>query len=286
LVEPTASADGCRDAVSQSSRLSVRTPLVSYPIAHMAKSEGSRMRDQIAVLREVFEEWLRIHELDYDFRFYTRDEWLARGEQVVKGAELVLAFDNELVSMMNFTGAYEIEEELQELAGGFGYYFEFGNHWNIGFYLLDDWPPLPPANASYFDLLKDPRWAAKRNRIVRRASEHCEDCGNRTNRVEVHHCYYRYGRYPWQYPDAALLAVCQDCHKRRAKIELEWRAFMPRLTTRELRTLKDTLDKCLYWFDRRRLFSFLATLSKHDVKQLDRLAWLMETRGHPDERDV
>jgi hypothetical protein len=242
------------------------------------------VRDQIEVLREVFEEWLRIHNLDYDYGIYTHDEWKAQGETVLTEAELVITFENQLMHILNWTGPWEVEEELQELANGFGYYFEMGNYWNIGFYPLDDWPPLPPSNASYADLLNDPRWSEKRSRILERCGGRCEDCGQLASRLEVHHCYYRFGRYPWQYLDASLLGLCRKCHEMRARIELEWRGFMPRLKIRELRQLKKSLDKSLYWFDRSRLFSFLGSLSAHDVKQLDKLGWLMETRGHPDER--
>jgi hypothetical protein len=242
------------------------------------------VRAQIEILREVFEEWLRIHNLNYSYWIYSRDEWLDRGVTLLTGAELIIAFENQLVDILNWTGPWEIEEELQDLANGFGYYFEMGNHWNIGFYPLEDWAPLPPANASYSELLKDQRWIAKRSRIIHRCKEQCEDCGQAAERLEVHHCYYRFGRYPWQYPDASLLALCPECHEGRAKIELEWRGFMPQLKSRELRELKETLDKGLYWFDRQRLFSFLSTLSVHDVKQLDKLRWLLETRGHPEER--
>lgn len=247
------------------------------------------MRVQIEILREVFEEWLRVHDLDYDYSVYTRDEWLARGETIFGSdpttcAELVIAFDNQLVDILNYTGQWEVEDELQDLASGFGYYFELGHHWNIGFYPLDEWPALPPANASYSDLLKDQRWTAKRSRIIRRAGAKCEDCGKAGELLEVHHCYYRFGRYPWQYPDAVLLALCRSCHESRAMIELEWRGFMPRLKVHELRKLHSTLDQCLYWFDRQRLFAFLVSLGKHDAPLVERLKWLLETHGHPDER--
>lgn len=250
---------------------------------------GRSLRAQIEILREVFEEWLRVHDLDYDYWVYTRDEWLARGEAVFGSTvatcpELVIAFENQLVDILNYTGRWDIEDELQDLAGGFGYYFEFGHHWNIGFYPLEEWPPLPPANAPYSKLLEDRRWRAKRERIVSRCNRLCEDCGQPGERFEVHHCYYRFGRYPWQYPDAALLALCRACHEARAKVELEWRGFMHRLKMSELRALKESLDGCLYWFDRTRLFSFLESLSANDAKQLGKLMWLLETRGHPEER--
>jgi len=242
------------------------------------------MRAQIEILSDVFEEWLRIHDLDYDYWIYTQDEWIDRGEETLKGAELIIAFENQLVSILNFTGPWEFEDELQDLAGGFGYYFEMGHHWNIGFYPLDAWPPLPPSDAAYADLLKDTRWVNKRRRIIARSGGKCENCGSGTLPLEVHHCYYRFGRYPWQYPDASLLALCRKCHKSRAKLEWEWRGFMPKLNISELRVLKESIDECLYWYDRKRLFAFLSTLSQYDEQQLTKFSWLLETRGHPEER--
>jgi hypothetical protein len=52
------------------------------------------MRAQLDVLREVSEEWLRIHEIDYDCWFYTPEEWAAQEgpNQLLQGAELILAF--------------------------------------------------------------------------------------------------------------------------------------------------------------------------------------------------
>jgi hypothetical protein len=80
-------------------------------------------RQQIDILKETFEEWLQIHDLDYDFWFYTGDQWRARDEQVLQKAEAVFAFENQLMDILNWTGPWSIEEELQDLAGGFGYYF-------------------------------------------------------------------------------------------------------------------------------------------------------------------
>jgi hypothetical protein len=65
------------------------------------------MKAQLDVLREVFEEWLRIH-----------------------------------VTWLNY-GTGIIDDELQELAAGFDHYCELGNRCNMGFYPTDDWLPLP-----------------------------------------------------------------------------------------------------------------------------------------------
>jgi len=242
------------------------------------------MREQIEILSDVFTEWLRLRGLDYDFWIYTRKEWAERKEDVLQGAELVHAFENQLVSILNYSGPWEAEEALQELAAGFGYYFEMGHHWNIGFYPLDNWPPLPPLNASYQELLKDSRWQAKRETILKMAKGRCEDCGIATCSPHVHHCYYRYGRYPWQYPNAVLLALCPECHKKRAEEELTWRGFMPRMLTRELQALRESLERSLYWYDRKALFTFFNSLPQAGEEGVQALDSLFATRGHPEDR--
>jgi len=110
------------------------------------------MTASIEVLCEAFSEWLQIHDLDYDFWVYTGEEWRDRGDKVLENADAVIAFENQLVSILNYTGPWEVEDELQALAGEFGYYFEIGQHWNIGFYSLEDaesWPShRAPSQAS------------------------------------------------------------------------------------------------------------------------------------------
>jgi hypothetical protein len=79
-------------------------------------------KEQIDILKEVFEEWLQIHDLDYEFWIYTGDEWRERGETILEGARAVIAFENQLVNLLNFSIApWYVEDELQDLAGGFGY---------------------------------------------------------------------------------------------------------------------------------------------------------------------
>lgn len=222
------------------------------------------IRAQIDVLREVFVEWLMLHEFDYDFWIYTQAEWSARegDENYLKGAELIIAFDNSLYEYFNYPQKYSVEDELQDLAAGFGYYFEFGHHWNIGFYPLEGWPPLPPPNASYADRLNDFRWQAKRTRILKRCENRCEECGAEGKPLQVHHCYYRYGREPWQYPDGALLALCRECHEKRADAELRFRLFAPTVRTEDLQLLERVVRHSQYWFDRDDFCDFLTTLEK------------------------
>jgi hypothetical protein len=195
-------------------------------------------KEQIVILKEVFEEWLQIHELDYDFWIYSGDEWKARGEAVLRGAEAVLAFENPLLTILNFTGPWNIEDELQNLAGGFGYYFEMGNHWNLGFYPVEPALVLPSSAGNYAQLLQHQCWQSKRKRILLRSGTRCEECGVDGRPLEVHHCYYRYPRLPWQYPDGAFRALCGDCHEKRGREELRFRMFMTRLNMGALQKIR------------------------------------------------
>lgn len=269
------------------------------------------MRTQISILEEVFIEWLRIHDSDNDFYFYTQKQWVAKesSEHYLADAELVVAFEDDLFSLLHYSGDSKVEEELQELAGGFGYYFEFGNAWNIGFYPLDFWPELPRESTSYSEKLQDFRWKEKRERILARCNNRCEECGKSFSSLDVHHCYYRYGRQPWQYPDGALLALCKTCHARRQEAELRFRIFGPTLLTKEIDLLREFLSHCQYWYDRDKFYSFISAFEssrwqtttdkmvsesqeEYDERKQriqtqfvqDRLLEMIHSAGHPDER--
>lgn len=74
------------------------------------------------------------------------------------------------------------------------------------------------GGGDYASLLRDPRWLAKRRRIVARDGGRCVWCGSREG-LQVHHKFYaRYpgGRYadPWDYQDNALVTLCRRCHER------------------------------------------------------------------------
>ena len=260
---------------------------------------------QLDVLREVFEEWLRIHEINYDFRFYTPEEWAAKegSDHLLQGAELMLAFDNALVGWLSL--GTSVPDELMELAEGFGYFYELGHAWNMGFYALENSPPLPAPSASYSDKLKDSRWLRKRTRILARCANRCEECGTAAG-LEVHHCYYRYGREPWQYPDTALLALCRDCHKDRAETEMDFRLFQQSLRTGEIRSVQRMMSHCKYWYNSSTLQIFMEELQQaarairapefttHERQQLrfsakygalcEKLYLMLKTEGHPEDR--
>jgi 5-methylcytosine-specific restriction endonuclease McrA len=67
-------------------------------------------------------------------------------------------------------------------------------------------------NGDYAELLQDPLWAKKRNKILKRDNYTCTCCPSKNN-LHVHHTYYlKGGLFPWLYPDDSLLTVCGECH--------------------------------------------------------------------------
>lgn len=66
-------------------------------------------------------------------------------------------------------------------------------------------------NESYEDQLKDPRWGKKRSRIIKRDKFKCTECSS-LDELNVHHKYYVRGKRAWEYPNNALITLCQKCH--------------------------------------------------------------------------
>lgn len=59
----------------------------------------------------------------------------------------------------------------------------------------------------------DPRWQRKRLEILQRADFSCENCHATQKTLHVHHVYYTNdAEGPWDYPEHALVALCDDCH--------------------------------------------------------------------------
>lgn len=67
-------------------------------------------------------------------------------------------------------------------------------------------------SAAYQEMLRDPRWQRRRLEIMNRAQWKCEKCHDDARTLNVHHARYRSGAAPWEYTDAELICVCEDCH--------------------------------------------------------------------------
>lgn len=73
----------------------------------------------------------------------------------------------------------------------------------------------------YEALLKTDEWKNKRKEILERDGNRCKWCGS-SNNLQIHHRYYE--KYPngekvnpWDYPNDALITLCEDCHKKAHK---------------------------------------------------------------------
>lgn len=68
------------------------------------------------------------------------------------------------------------------------------------------------ARKSYYELLKHPKWQAKRLEVLNRAEFRCQWCGDDETTLHVHHALYRKGAAPWEYEPHELVCVCEACH--------------------------------------------------------------------------
>lgn len=69
------------------------------------------------------------------------------------------------------------------------------------------------AVITYAEKLKDPRWQKRRLTILDRDEWHCQMCFDSETMLVVHHRYYTPGAQPWEYPDEALITLCDNCHR-------------------------------------------------------------------------
>lgn len=181
--------------------------------------------------------YLRKNELDSDIGIYTSEEWIARGEEYLTDSDFVITSEGGLHFILNYGDA----GEFYDLVDSFGYIMEMGHSWSYGFYYDHDAvKPTDKKNILYSDKLRDQRWQEKRNIIRERAHYKCQDCNSKNN-LEVHHCYYKFGLEPWQYPLDSLRCLCSNCHKKRGMIEMEVRARMADLKSDELAVMSEII---------------------------------------------
>lgn len=65
---------------------------------------------------------------------------------------------------------------------------------------------------TYSQKLRDPRWLRKRTAILIRDDFTCQHCRETTKPLHCHHKYYHFNTDPWEYPDEALIILCETCH--------------------------------------------------------------------------
>lgn len=71
---------------------------------------------------------------------------------------------------------------------------------------------MKPQRTRYQEALRDPRWQRRRLEIMSRDCFTCQFCFNKDRTLNVHHRWYVADAQPWEYPDIALVTLCEVCH--------------------------------------------------------------------------
>jgi hypothetical protein len=108
-----------------------------------------------------------------------------------------------------------------------------------------------PRKSEYAAKFQDPRWQQKRLRIFERDEFMCHKCydvGDPPKPLHVHHRFYKkYGTDPWDYPDEALVTLCEPCHEEETALHGEARqrlleVVMADLFSEDVIRLADALE--------------------------------------------
>ena len=94
------------------------------------------MTEHLTRFRISLERWFATNKLDQDSHFNTAEEWRGRGEDLLRGAELILTTEGGLHFLLNYNFDQPKVEEFDDLCESFGYWFEVGHSWSVGFYRL------------------------------------------------------------------------------------------------------------------------------------------------------
>lgn len=218
-----------------------------------------------------FEDWLVREDLLGDAFFISSKQWKKRGENWLNDALYVMVFDGSSIHQMLNYGCDLTE--FDDIFESFGFYYEMGHSWNLGIYPIDGYDFTPPPRTSYSQLLRDSRWKRKANLVKQVAQGRCQDCGA-AGRLEAHHCYYARmgnGFHPWEYPLSALRALCHDCHEKRERVEMSFRAWAAKLTHKQIVQLQKGVDNAGYWMGNNELFELLNEVSRNECTELKEL---------------
>ena len=66
--------------------------------------------------------------------------------------------------------------------------------------------------SEYREELLDPRWQKKKAEIFTRDKYACQVCGRKDITLHAHHRYYTTDTDPWDYPDSAIITLCEVHH--------------------------------------------------------------------------
>jgi ubiquitin-protein ligase len=95
---------------------------------------STRYSKKPEALKAFITDWLRKHDLLYDTKVYTPDEWLARGEKYGERSLLTITTEGPLYDMMNDGWNPRLYEKFQAFLTSIGIWYELGYAWSIHLY--------------------------------------------------------------------------------------------------------------------------------------------------------
>ena len=232
------------------------------------------MLKNLARMKHALTEWAIKESILDDASFLTHKEWNDRGEKIHNDALMVLVIDGSGIFSLLNNGCDTTE--FDDLVESFGFWYERGYSWSLGFYPTDNYD-YRRLNGTYTFKLLGPRWLRKAALVKSAAGHQCEDCGEQ-GRLEAHHCYYTtmsLGYEPWEYPLSAFRALCPTCHITRPIPEIRARAFLARLNQSQLSRLLDGLDNGFNRFEADSFIEFMRKASFHK-KHMDEALLLLK----------
>ena len=112
-------------------------------------------------------------------------------------------------------------------------------------------------NLSYSEKLKHPKWQKKRLEIMQRDNFKCMNCYSTEKPLHVHHITYSKSfKNPWDYHEANLITLCEDCHNEIQKIDMNeaskylYRIFLIMLDTEDRLSFLDKLSEDIRYYDK------------------------------------
>ena len=95
-------------------------------------------KEQKQIIRAI-QDWADEHYVSLeDTTFYTKEDWIDRGESYFNEKEVVLnvTTEGELNHVLNMYDGYTLFDSFYELLEELGYWFEMGTHWYFAIYKL------------------------------------------------------------------------------------------------------------------------------------------------------
>lgn len=74
---------------------------------------------------------------------------------------------------------------------------------------------------NFAEQYKSPHWQKKRLEVLEYYSFTCVKCESTEKTLHVHHPFYKKDRKIWEYETTALIALCDECHKKEHDLDDE-----------------------------------------------------------------